>query len=70
MEIKKANLIRKISLSETMKRMNLNTPFYIHQKHFKTVTVRKEASRLKKMGYLFKIDEKGTIDSCIVTRLK
>lgn len=70
MKIKKATLIRKTCLTDTLKSLELNVPFEFFDKDFKVQAIRKEAARLKKQGFLFEVSEKGRIGSCVVTRLR
>ncbi len=66
----RVKIVRKVSLSETLKALELNRPTRFHVKDFKTQAIRSQVSELRKRKFDFVVDEKNIPDGCIVTRIK
>lgn len=60
----------RILLADSLRGMPIGSTLTIHNREFKTATVRSAATELKKEGYLFKTSDKGRIDDVVVTRIK
>lgn len=67
---KKAKIVTKPSLADTLRSLSIGKPTIIKNSQFKPNSVRNTISRLKKSGYDFSASEEGQIDQIIVTRLK
>lgn len=65
-----AKIVKRPSITATLKALELNRPTRFYVKQFKTQRIRTEISVLRKKGYEFTIDEKNIPDGCIVTRSK
>lgn len=69
--MEKQKLIYKVSMTETLRRMEVGQDIEIGIRQMKTSQIRSLATRLsRKEGKKYTCSESGRIDSTIVTRIK
>jgi hypothetical protein len=66
----RVKIVRKVSLVETLKALELNRPTRFFVRDFKTQAIRSQVTELRKRSFEFTVDEKNIPDGCIVTRIK
>ena len=65
-----AKFVKKISLGETLKALEIGKETYFEQKPFRPALISAAAQRLKKHGYDFYCAEAGLPSGIKVTRIK
>ena len=64
-------LVRRLAVTETLRRMEVGESAEVERKHAKATTVRAAANRLKKsLDMEFLCSEKGRTTNVLVTRIK